>query len=110
MGFSMGGFGTWQTIVDHPDRFAAAVPLAGGPGQPAEAARCARMPIWSFNGDMDEATTTAEARSMVRALEAVGGRPRFTTFPEVEHGPTMTRAWDMPELWTWLAEQRLGAR
>ena len=27
-GFSMGGFGTWQTACQYPDRFAAIVPLA----------------------------------------------------------------------------------
>ena len=37
-GFSMGGFGTFQTACDFPDRFAAIVPLAGG-GDPAKAAR-----------------------------------------------------------------------
>ncbi|HTK37348.1 MAG TPA: prolyl oligopeptidase family serine peptidase, partial [Pyrinomonadaceae bacterium] len=29
-GYSMGGFGTWQTALTHPNKFAALVPVAGG--------------------------------------------------------------------------------
>ena len=42
-GQSMGGFGTWSVITQHPDMFAAAIPICGG-GNASKAARLTKTP------------------------------------------------------------------
>lgn len=107
MGFSMGGYGTWQALLDTPGLYAAGVPIGGGPGQPWEAHRCVGTPIWVFNGTADEVTTCAQAEGMVEAVRAAGGTVRNTVQPDLGHGESLAQALATPELWAWLAEQRL---
>jgi predicted esterase len=109
MGFSMGGYGTWQAIVDYPELFAAAVPIGGGKGQEQEVARIAELPVWIFNGEADYATRIEDARLMSDSLHAVGGRVRLTTFPGLDHLGSPGAAWSTPGLWEWLLQQKRGA-
>ena len=69
MGISMGGFGTWDMILRHPDMFAAAIPVCGG-ADPSKASLIAHMPIRTFHGDKDTAVPVAGTREMAEALEA----------------------------------------
>ncbi len=69
MGISMGGFGTWDMILRHPDTFAAAIPVCGG-ADPSRAASVAHMPIRTFHGDKDTAVPISGTREMAEALEA----------------------------------------
>jgi predicted esterase len=108
-GFSMGGYGTWQAILDTPELYAAAIPIAGGPGQPWDAARCRGVPIWSINGDADPITTHAQAQLMVDAVRAAGGDVRYTVLPGHDHGQTVAAAPDVPGLWAWALAQRRRA-
>lgn len=72
-GQSMGGFGTWSAITQHPDMFAAAVPVCGG-GNEAEAAKLTRVPVWAFHGERDEAVSVERSRRMIAAIRQAGGR------------------------------------
>ena len=47
MGFSMGGYGTWNALMNHPDVFAAGVPMCGA-GDPSKAELLKNIPIWGF--------------------------------------------------------------
>ncbi len=49
-GLSMGGFGTWSTLAEAPDLFAAAVPVCGG-GDPRTAKAIKDIPIWTHKGE-----------------------------------------------------------
>lgn len=71
MGVSMGGFGTWDLIMRHPDRFAAALPMCGG-ADPAKAEVIKDMPIYTFHGSEDATVPVNATRSMVTALEVAG--------------------------------------
>src|SRR3954469_9138291 len=51
-GLSMGGFGTWETATQHPERFAAIAPICGG-GRPFMPGRLKRLPAWVFHGEKD---------------------------------------------------------
>ena len=42
---------------------------------------------------------------MVDALQAAGGHPRFTVYPDAEHD-AWTRTYDDPAFYAWLLEQR----
>src|SRR5215472_10747595 len=53
-GLSMGGYGSWRLAADHPERFAAVVPICGG-GKPADAEKLKHLPIWVFHGTDDSA-------------------------------------------------------
>ena len=44
MGFSMGGYGTWNALMNHPDLFAAGVPMCGA-GDPTKAEVLKDIPI-----------------------------------------------------------------
>ena len=51
-GLSMGGFGSWRLAAEHPERFAAVVPICGG-GDPQDVERIKDLPIWNFHGGKD---------------------------------------------------------
>lgn len=109
MGFSMGGMGTWTCAVDHPERWAAAVPIGGRGSYADEAARVKDLPVWVFNGDADTTTTLADAQKIVDALKAIGGNVRLTVLPGIGHGGSQNGTFETPGLWEWLAEQRRSA-
>ena len=83
-GLSMGGYGTWDALARRPSFFAAAVPICGG-GDPKTAARFAKVPLWCFHGDQDEAVPVKRSREMIDALKAAGGMPKYTEYPGVAH-------------------------
>ena len=103
VGFSMGGYGTWDLIVRHPGRFAAAVPVCGA-GDPSKAEGIKDLPVWAFHGDKDGAVPVSGSREMVAALKKAGGEPKFTEFPGVGHN-AWTPAWRNPELVAWLFDK-----
>jgi dienelactone hydrolase len=79
-GLSMGGFGAWAMALDHPDSFAALVPICGG-GDPAGLSRIAKMPIWAFHGAADPVVPASVSRASIAALVAAGGTPEYTEYP-----------------------------
>jgi predicted esterase len=104
-GTSRGGFGVWSLAACHPQRWAAIVPICGG-GDPATAAVIAHLPCWCFHGVRDTVIPVGQSRRMIDALRAAGARPLCTEYPDVGHA-CWRRAYATPELWEWLARQRL---
>lgn len=108
-GLSMGGFGSWRLATDHPDRFAAVVPVCGG-GQPESAAKLVDIPIWVFHGDQDRAVPFKLSVQMVDAIRAAGGtKVRFTTLEHYGHN-TWSPAYGTAELYQWISRHRLSDR
>jgi predicted peptidase len=130
-GYSMGGFGTWQSAITYPDKFAAIIPVAGGVepiGEPSErdkallskqvvAAASANdvytayaeilrdKPIWIVHGEKDESVPVDQARNMAAALKAVGStRVVYNELPGVGHG-SVVPAFSDPKLFKWLKDQ-----
>jgi len=103
-GLSMGGFGTWSLAAEHPERFAAIVPICGG-GNPADAKKLVGLPIWVFHGAKDPTVPVERSREMVEAIKAAGGNVKFTEYPEAKHD-CWTETYDNPELYEWLLAQR----
>lgn len=103
-GLSMGGFGTWDAIARHPDRFAAAVPVCGG-GDLGKAGRIAQLPIWVFHGAKDPVVKPAYSLDMVTALVNAGGAPGLTQYPGVAHD-SWVPAYREPRLYEWLFAQK----
>lgn len=129
-GLSMGGLGTWLLAMEHPDRFAALVPVCSnltistspesGVGMTVEAPASAvemdpflanvsklrHIPVWIFHGGKDDLVPPIHAQRVNAALKSSGAREvHYTEFPNANHN-----CWDpayaqTPELWDWLFAQ-----
>lgn len=103
-GLSMGGFGVWSMLAEHPDYWAAAIPICGG-GEPTTAVKFKDVPIWVFHGAKDPAVPVKASEEMVAALKKAGGTPKFTVYPNEAH-QSWIPAYNDAATWTWLLEQR----
>lgn len=129
-GVSMGGAGVWY-MARHRRRFAAIVPVCGEvarqPDDPfptdpppdiarivgapdpyaALAATLGRTPVWAFHGASDDVIPVTETRSMVGALQRMGGRVRYTEYAGRGHD-----IWDLAYadhgMVHWMLSQRVG--
>jgi len=115
-GLSMGGYGTWDLLAAHPQRFAAAVPICGG-GQTArlwpnlpndfeveDLLDAKDVPIRAYHGANDPVIPAEESRILVEALEGVGAEVELIVYPDVGHD-SWTRTYADPDLYTWLFAQ-----
>jgi predicted peptidase len=124
-GLSMGGYGIWSFLSHFPDYFTAAIPICGG-GDPFRLPAnrppvkqgianeflpdglksAGRIPVWAFHGSDDGSVPVVESEMMIDLLEEGGNTSaRLTTFPGVGHVGAWERAYDDPEVWTWLFSQ-----
>ena len=102
-GLSMGGYGTWDLAARQPERFAAILPICGG-GDEATAPRLAKLPIWCFHGDADKVVPVERSRTMIAAVRAAGGDPKYSELPGVGHD-SWTPAYRDPAVLDWLFAQ-----
>ena len=101
MGFSMGGYGTWNALMNHPDLFAAGIPMCGA-GDPTKAEILKDIPIWAVHGGLDPTVPVQCSRDMAQALEAVGAPDfHYTEIPTAEHD-VWNYTYDSEEMFTWL--------
>jgi predicted peptidase len=107
-GLSMGGYGSWELAARMPERFAAVSPICGG-GDEAQAKKLTSLPIWCFHGGADQVVPVARSRAMIAAIEAAGGKPKYTEFPGVGHD-SWTPAYRDSGLLEWLFAQRRPGR
>lgn len=85
-GLSMGGFGTWDMLMRHPDIFAAGMPLCGG-ADPSQARALAEIPIRAFHGKLDGAVPVEGSRETCKAIKSYGrGMISYTEFEDEGHG------------------------
>lgn len=100
-GLSMGGFGTWFWAMAHPGRFAAIAPVCGG-GEPGMVSpKMKDLPIWVFHGAKDKTVLLQKSQEMVDAVNKIGGKVKFTVYPEAGHD-SWTETYNNPELYQWL--------
>jgi predicted peptidase len=109
-GLSMGGYGAWQLGLQHPDRFAALVPICGGgnaidvvlgPGDKGETFKT--LPVWAFHGAQDDVVPVDESERIVKGLKKQGVKEvKLTVYPEAKHD-SWTATYNNPELYEWLA-------
>ncbi len=111
-GLSMGGIGAWDLALTYPQRFAAAVPIAGGwifgsDAIPKRICDLKDMPIWVFHGALDRNVFPKQSQLLVDALRACGSDVKFTLYPDADHSGAWTRAYADPALYEWLLAQHL---
>jgi predicted peptidase len=104
-GLSMGGYGTWETAIKHPDLFAAIVPICGR-GDPSRADAIKSIPTWIFHGAKDQIVPIEHSRNMYEALKQYGN-VKFTVYPEAEHD-SWTETYMSPKLYEWMLMQKRG--
>lgn len=103
-GLSMGGYGTWSILAEHPNLFAAAIPICGG-GRPETAKEFAHVPVWAFHGDADRVVPPEQSRRVVEALKELDAPIRYTEYEGVGHN-SWSETYANEEIYSWLLEQR----
>jgi predicted peptidase len=108
-GLSMGGYGTWDLGLNHPERFAAIVPICGGgelisillaEGQRGKALKS--LGVWAFHGGKDPIVPLDESQRMVALLKKIGNQDvKLTVYPEAGHD-SWTETYNNPDLYEWL--------
>lgn len=111
-GLSAGGFGVWAMAVRYPQRFAALAPVAGfwdseRDTVPRNICDIKDVPIWVFHGEQDDIVPPKKAQLLVDAVKHCGVEVRFTLYPDADHREAFKRAYDDPELYSWMFEQHL---
>ena len=101
-GLSMGGSGSWRMAADHPNRFAAVVPICGR-GDTKDAVAIKNLPIWVFVGDQDRVFQAN--LDMVDAVRKAGSQSiRISTLENIGHN-SWSAAYASPDLYSWLAQK-----
>jgi predicted peptidase len=112
-GLSMGGFGTWNLGLGHPERFAAIAPICGG-GDPlvlllADSRKVnalKTLPVWAFHGAKDPVVKLEESQRMVDAMKRVGAKEvELTVYPEAQHD-SWTDTYNNPKLYEWFLQHQ----
>jgi hypothetical protein len=107
-GLSLGGYGSWDYIVQNPDRYAAAIPMSGGASLNASlATRINRIAIWNFHAVDDGTVDVLNSQSAITTLRRAGGNPVYTEYASGGH-VIWTPAYSTPGLMDWVYSQRRG--
>lgn len=105
-GLSMGGWGTWKLAVEHPELFAAVVPVCA----PSDRfmiinAGKLNMPIRIYHGALDDIVPPSESIDMHQKLKKENKQSELFIFSNDNHN-----SWDStysnPELYKWLLSQQ----
>jgi predicted peptidase len=115
-GLSMGGYGTWNTGLRHPEKFAAIAPICGGGdvisllvGKDQGGDELKTLGIWAFHGAKDPTVPVTESERMVEACKRFGVADiKLTIYPEAKHD-AWTETYKNPELYQWLLQHQRKA-
>ncbi len=95
----------WMSLSSYqPNRFAAIVPICGG-GEPFLTMLFTHVPAWVFHGAKDPVVPLERSEKMVEAIKRFGGNAKFTVYPDAGHD-SWTQAYNDPELYKWLLQQK----
>ena len=106
-GHSMGGTGTWDIALLHPEVFSRIAPMSGSIQTTAETlAALSDMPIWTFVGDADRVVKPESAEQFIAALQEQNANAKLTVFADTDHVGVLQTAWleDGTALIDWLIQ------
>lgn len=83
-GYSMGGMGTWYFAPRHPDRFKAAIPIAGRPGADVDRFDW-QTPTYVIHSNADELIPLEPTATVVDTLKARGAPIDLIVVDEITH-------------------------
>jgi len=101
-GQSLGGFGVLHALKADPQRYAAAVVIAGADPKLATP-ETAKVPTWIFCGTHDNRKWGSQ--ELAKKLEELGGKPKLTLFKGAGHPQGWELAYQLEEFWPWLFAQ-----
>ncbi len=104
-GLSYGGLGAWQIGARHPESFAAVVSVSG-PRDLTSASALVHTPVWAFHSRGDPFVTYHASQRMCEEVSRLGGAPRLTLFPVMDHD-CWDRAVTQTNLIDWMLQQRV---
>jgi len=100
-GFSMGGAGTWHFAAKYPDRFAAAVPVAG---RPPDTMQGWRVPVFAVHSRNDQVMPIAPTERRVDELKRAGIRAELVVLDGPTHFQTSAHADGLRRAVPWLRD------
>jgi len=100
-GFSMGGAGTWHFAGKYPDRFAAAVPVAGRP--PATAAGW-RVPVFAVHSRSDQVVPIGPTEKRIDELKRAGVKAELIALDRPTHFQTGAHTEGLRQAVPWLRQ------
>ena len=100
-GLSMGAYGTYAMVAEHPDVFAAAIAISGS-GDTKKSASMKKPSWWIFAGEKDETVPSGKSKSMANALKKHGAKVRLTIYPTAGHKESWEYAFNEPDFCYWM--------
>jgi predicted peptidase len=100
-GFSMGGAGTWHFAKRFPERFSAAIPMAGHP--PADVGPW-MMPVLAIHSRNDEVVPIGPAEARIKALKNAGVSADLIVLTGIAHHETSRFADGLRRAIPWLRD------
>jgi dienelactone hydrolase len=98
-GLSIGGYGTWEMAMLHPEKFAAVARVAGY-GKIEGLENIKELPAWAIQGAIDHATRPAAHTQTVDALKKLGGKVKYSLVEGLSHD-AFRYAFHQPDLYEW---------
>ncbi|MDR2170293.1 MAG: prolyl oligopeptidase family serine peptidase [Planctomycetaceae bacterium] len=104
-GFSMGGFGTFDTACEFPERFTAIIPIAGG-GNVVKAEKLKNVPTWAFHGNADKTVHYKYSAKMIETMKAANCKEaKLTTLHNADHR-IVKNVYSKPEIYKWMLNKK----
>ncbi|MGO4773271.1 prolyl oligopeptidase family serine peptidase [Flavobacterium sp. W22_SRS_FK3] len=105
-GLSMGGWGAWNLAFEHPETFAALVPIAGFVDRVPMIENCkiATIPIQIFHGLLDDVVDVNYSVAIYKKLKACNANIKLTIFDDANHD-SWTLVYDNKEIYDWMFQQ-----
>jgi predicted peptidase len=100
-GYSMGGTGSWHFAEKFPDRFGAAIPVAGRP--PASAAGW-RLPVMAIHSRDDQVSPFGPTEARIAELQKAGVNAKLVALTGVTHYETHRFTDALRQAVPWLRE------
>lgn len=100
-GFSMGGAGTWHFAGKYPERFAAAVPVAG---RPPTAVGNWRVPVFAVHSRSDRVVPIGPTEERIDGLKRAGVRAELIALDQPTHFQTGAHTEGLRQAVPWLRQ------
>ncbi len=93
-GHSMGGTGTWDLALAHPDVFRRIAPMSGSVKTTQQTLQAlSQTEIWAFVGAADRVVKPESTEKFIQAIQPQNGSARVTVFPNTDHVGVPQCAW-----------------